>query len=257
MRRSCGGKALAIQHNRYSAKIRNASRGLTPSGPEGSDSGTIRAMPDNEDLSIRQLLIGQMANFVYIVGSKSTGEAAVIDPGWDAERILNAASTDGLRIKTILVTHSHFDHTNAARELSQRTAAPIYANRHEAPLLGRLGVDVIEVEDEAELDLGEQRLKCLHTPGHTPGSHCILVDRYLFTGDTLFVKAIGRSDLPGSSPEQLFESLSRLKGLPAETVVLPGHHYGDRPASTIGEECRTNPYLRSGSVQDFLRIMGR
>lgn len=224
-----------------------------PSGP----SATIPSMTnDSDDLIIRQLLVGQMANFVYIVGSRSTGDAAVIDPGWDAGRIADAAEAEGLTIKAIVVTHSHFDHTNAVQPLAERTGATVYANENEVPFLGRLGVDVTGVQDNQVVEVGAQRLSCLHTPGHTPGSHCILVDHYLFTGDTLFVKAIGRADLPGSSPRKLFESLGRLKGLPRETVVLPGHHYGDKPASTIGDETMSNPYLRIETVDDFLHVMG-
>jgi glyoxylase-like metal-dependent hydrolase (beta-lactamase superfamily II) len=210
----------------------------------------------NDDLTIRQLLIGQMANFVYIVGSRSAGVAAVIDPGWDAGRIIEAPKGDGLSIEAVIVTHSHFDHTNAVQAVAERTGARVYANEHEVPYLSRLGVGVTGVTDGEKVAVGQQELTCLHTPGHTPGSQCILVDRYLFTGDTLFVKAIGRADLPGSSPRRLFESLSRLKALPPETVVLPGHHYGDRPASTIADERQTNPYLRIDTVADFLRLMG-
>jgi hydroxyacylglutathione hydrolase len=214
-------------------------------------------MPQGEDLTIRQLLIGQMANLVYIVGSRSAGDAAVIDPGWDAQRIIDAAAGDGLTITKVLLTHSHFDHVNATSALVQRTGARVYANENELSLLRRADFEATGVLDGAEIYVGAHKLTCLHTPGHTPGSQCILVDGYLFTGDTLFVKAIGRSDLPGSSPTKLFESLSRLRSLPAETVVLPGHHYGDRPASTIGEECQTNVYLRIERVEDFMRIMGR
>ncbi len=208
------------------------------------------------DLVVKQMQIGQMANFVYLIGCRATGEATAVDPGWNAEAILRGAEAEGLRITSIFATHGHMDHVNALSALAERTGAAVYVNRAEMASIARQAPEATGLDDDAEVRVGQQTVRALHTPGHTPGSQCLLVGGRLLTGDTLFVGSIGRADLPGSSPAQLFDSLQRLKALPAETIVLPGHHYGDRQSSTIEHECRYNPYLRIPTLEAFLQIMG-
>ena len=209
-----------------------------------------------EDLTIMQMQIGPMANFVYVIGCAATGEAAVVDPGWDAAAILRGAAKAGFAIRTMIVTHSHMDHVNALAALRQEVEATVYVHSRELSAIQRIDAAAVAVEDGAEVALGDHKVVLLHTPGHTPGSQCLLVQGRVLTGDTLFNGSIGRSDLPGSSPTQLFESLNRLKALDPATVVLPGHNYGERRSSTIEHELRTNPFLRIPTLADFLRLQG-
>jgi glyoxylase-like metal-dependent hydrolase (beta-lactamase superfamily II) len=197
-----------------------------------------------------------MANFVYLIGCERTKEAAIVDPAWDAKGIADAAERAGYRITSVFATHSHFDHVNAAAELRELTGARLYANEHEAPLLEKTAQGWRGTKDEEVVRVGDVPVTCMHTPGHTPGSQCLLVEGRVLTGDTLFVDNIGRCDLPGSDPKALYESLMRLKSLPPDTVVLPGHHYGDKPSSTIEEQSQRNMYLRIPSAEAFLHVMG-
>jgi glyoxylase-like metal-dependent hydrolase (beta-lactamase superfamily II) len=207
--------------------------------------------------TVRQMPVGPMQNFVYLIGCERTKEAAVVDPAWDANAIARAAERAGYRITAIFATHSHFDHVNAVAPLQEMTGARLYANELELPDLARAGNDWHGVKHEEVVMVGDVTVKCLHTPGHTPGSQCLLVAGRLISGDTLFVGNIGRCDLPNSDPAKLYASLMRLKALPPETVLLPGHHYGEKPSSTIGEQAQRNMFLRMSSEEAFLHVLGR
>lgn len=201
---------------------------------------------------LKQLELGPMGNFTYILGDKEGGVCAVIDPGWDAKTIKAEAAGLGLRITHILLTHAHFDHAAAAAPLSSDTGATIYVHRAE---LGDVeGGKKQPFSDGDKINIGGLTLACMHTPGHTPGSTCFLVDNAVFTGDTLFVDAIGRTDLEGGDPEEMFHSLARLSQLPDSMITYTGHNYGREKTSTIGEQKKRNPYMRSRSVGDFLRM---
>ena len=205
---------------------------------------------------VRQMQVWPMQNFVYLIGCERTKEAAIVDPGWDAAAIEKAAERLGYRITAIFATHSHFDHVNAVASLQASTGAQPYGNENDLPDLARSGSDWRGVKDNEVVNVGEAAVTCLHTPGHTPGSQCLLVAGRVITGDTLFVGNIGRCDLPNSDPEALWHSLMRLKALPPETIVLPGHNYGEQPISTIGEQAQHNMYLRIPSAEAFLHVMG-
>lgn len=189
---------------------------------------------------IKTLALGPMDNFTYLVGDGAI--CAVIDPGWETDKIIKAATSEGWKIDAILLTHGHFDHAHETGSLAKKTHAKIYVHRDEEI---RVSKDVVveRTEDESLIRIGKIELKCIHTPGHTQGSQCFLVDNSLFTGDTLFVDACGRVDLPGSSPKQMEDSLKRISKLKPSIVIYPGHNYGDTPTSTIGEQLKTNPYL--------------
>src|SRR4029077_1441133 len=146
-------------------------------------------------------------------------------------------------------------------ELVAKLGIKTYINKHEAGFVGRVSdlspSDVVAVDAGDTVTIGKIPLTFLHTPGHTPGSQCFLVDGNLVSGDTLFIGACGRVDLPGGSAEDLYRSLNgTLKALPPETVLYPGHNYSARPTSSIGQEMRTNPYMRFERLADFLRVMG-
>ncbi len=192
------------------------------------------------DIFLRQLAVGPMQNFSYLVGAAAGQECVVVDPGWDAEKILASARSEGRRIAAILLTHGHFDHLGALKELSRAVPVPVISSQ---------GKD----QDAAFAGL---ELRFLHTPGHTPDSQCILAAGQLFTGDTLFLDCCGRTDLPGSSPAQMHQSLRRLAELPAPTMIWPGHDYGPKPSATLGEVLQFNPYLAAATLQDFLKLEG-
>jgi len=207
-------------------------------------------------LYLRQIELGPMQNFVYLVGSAETREIAVVDPGWEAEKIAAAAEADGMRITKVLITHTHFDHVKALPELLEKVRAKVYVHKAEAEFLKGLGSDLVKVEGGDEVRIGNISVRFLHTPGHTPGSQCFSLEDKLISGDTLFIGTCGRCDLPGGDPEQMYRSLSKLKELEDRTILYPGHNYADRPFSTLGEEKRSNYFLQVSSLKQFLRTMG-
>lgn len=218
---------------------------------------------------VRQLLLGPMANYVYLVGDPETRECAVVDAAWDLDAIVETAEAEGYRITHDLVTHFHPDHLGGdlmghriigAAELTARVPAKVVIHKAELPFVHRLtglsASDVTAVEGGDEIRIGSLPIRLLHTPGHTPGSQCFLVGGSVVSGDTLFIGSCGRVDLPGSSAEDMYRSLTGvLAALPDETLLLPGHAYADRPTSTIGEEKRTNVMLRFPALKDFLAVM--
>ncbi|MGD8258644.1 MAG: MBL fold metallo-hydrolase [Desulfobacterales bacterium] len=186
---------------------------------------------------IRQLEIGYMDNFCYIVGCEKTRKAMVIDPGPNVERIVSVAEKEDLEIVTIVNTHGHGDHTAGNAKLRALTGAEIIIHALDAD--GYPEADVL-IGDEEILRLGEITIDVIHTPGHTPGGICLHAQGNLFTGDTLFVGDSGRTDLPGGDRPTLGKSIRRLMELPDHTVIWPGHNYGPTPSSTIRWEKRNN-----------------
>lgn len=207
---------------------------------------------------IEQRQVGQMAVFAYLVGDEARGEAVVIDPAADTDGIIAAAEKRKVRITAIVNTHGHVDHTGGNAEMKKKTGAPLVIHEDDAEMLisapeamlRMFGAKASPPPDrtvkEGELIIaGSVTLRVIHTPGHSPGSMALHTDGYVFTGDTLFVEAVGRTDFPGGSAEVMFDSiLQKLCTLPDETVVLPGHNYGTSPTSTIGHEKQYNPFLR-------------
>lgn len=210
-------------------------------------------------MTVKQMQVGRMAVFAYLVGCDKKKEALVIDPAGDEDRILLEASKKGLRIKYIVNTHSHVDHILGNKRMKELTNAKIviheleaYALTHQSPyMLNMFGAEPSPAADETVRDgdlitVGDVSLEVIHTPGHSPGSICLHVDGLVFTGDTLFVGGVGRTDLEGGSWQVLVSSIrNKLFRLPDSTVVLPGHNYGDAPKSTIGIEKVRNPYVGS------------
>ena len=193
--------------------------------------------------SVKQLHVGPMQNLAYLVGDDEANVCAVIDPGWNAKLILSSAKEAGWKIEKILLTHGHFDHTGALKDIIEKTDASIYVHKEDAGEIDE-GLALSTPEDEDIIKLGNMEIRCIHTPGHTPGSQCFFVQGSLFTGDTLFVGAVGRVDLPGGSRLQMRVSFrEKIFTLPADTTVWPGHDYGPSPTSTIGHEQHTNPFI--------------
>lgn len=228
-----------------------------------------------DDLYFLQLRVGEMENLAYAIGSRSTREALLVDPAWSVDALLDRVAEDDMRVVGALVTHYHQDHVGGSifgmsieglDRLLARHPVPIHVQAHEAEGVRRVtGVsasDLVAHEGGDVLDLGQVRVRLLHTPGHTPGSQCFLVETAggpgrLVSGDTLFLNACGRVDLPGGDPEAMFRSLDGvLKKLPDETILFPGHLYSPEPSATMGEQKRTNPYLRAATVEQFLGFVG-
>jgi glyoxylase-like metal-dependent hydrolase (beta-lactamase superfamily II) len=190
---------------------------------------------------IRQLEIGMMDNFSYLIGCPQTRQALVIDPGSDVAAILAAAASEDLKIVTIVNTHAHGDHTAGNTALKRQTGARIMIHALDA---GGYPQADAHLADGDAIRVGLIRFKVIHTPGHTPGGICLYADGHLFTGDTLFVGDSGRTDLPGGDRPTLGASIRRLMELPEDTVVWPGHDYGPSPSSTLGWEKRHNVNAR-------------
>ena len=207
-------------------------------------------------LYLKQLELGLLQNFIYLIGSLETRECAVVDPGWDVKKILDTAAQDEMRITKVLVTHTHFDHINGVEEIVKATDAEVFVHKKEISQLPVSAGSVTEVEGGHEIPLGAVTLSLLHTPGHTPGSVCFRVADKLVAGDTLFIGGCGRCDLPGGDPELMYKSLSRLKMLDEQLQLYPGHNYAPEPSSSIGKEKARNPFLCAPDLEAFLRLTG-
>lgn len=193
-----------------------------------------------------QIPVGTMQNFVYLLMDTETREAIAIDSGWETVPIVNAARSKGMRVKFVVATHGHFDHVETIRELAAQLGAKVVAHERSS-----VKSDV-SVKDGDALKFGDLGVRVIYTPGHTLDSICLYDGAHLFTGDTLFVGAWGRTDLPGGSSKTLFSSLhERIMKLPPGTVVYPGHDYGDVPSRTLAEESRANPALRARDELEF------
>ena len=193
---------------------------------------------------IKQLRVGSMDVFSYILGCPKTREALVIDPGGEVERIAATARQEALKIKYILNTHHHWDHTVGNEALKKMTQARIVMHALEDDLLRGASRADIRLTDEKTFQVGEITFQLFHTPGHTRGGLCLYAEGQLFTGDTLFVGDSGRTDLAGGHRPTLGASIRRLMELPDETVIWPGHDYGPTPSSTIAWEKRHNVNAR-------------
>jgi hydroxyacylglutathione hydrolase len=193
-------------------------------------------------LFIKQIPIGPMMNYAYLVGMKDGREVVAIDTAWSAPEILEEAKNDGRKIVAVLLTHTHYDHCNAVEELAGKINLPVYVHEEEGGELPK-NLNIKNTREGTVVKEAGLDINCMHTPGHTPGSQCFLIDDVLFTGDTLFVDSCGRVDLPGSSSKDMEVSLKKLSNLPENIVVFPGHNYGVTPKSTIGEQKKSNPYL--------------
>lgn len=233
-------------------------------------------------LYFRQLLSGrdfarddpvarQMVNFAYAVGDRESGQALLIDPAYAVDALLGELDSDDMEVVGVLATHYHADHVGGSlggwqieglAALLERIQVPIHVQRAELPWVTRstgVGEEQFVAHESGDLVYaGAVPVELVHTPGHTPGSQCFLVDGRLVSGDTLFLQGCGRTDLPGSDPVAMYESLTtRLARVPDDTVIYPGHLYAPEPSATMGETRRTNMVFRPRSATEWLAIFGR
>jgi hydroxyacylglutathione hydrolase len=201
---------------------------------------------------IEQIPVGQMANFSYLITDDGEEkETAIIDPSWDLEKILEIIKKNGHHVKYIINTHSHFDHVLGNDQIVAITKCKVIQHQNSKEKHD------ISVNDGDELKIGRTLLKVLFTPGHSKDSICLIVDsKIIITGDTLFVGNCGRTDLPGSDPEEMYNSLfEKVLNLDDNLVVYPGHNYGNKPISTIGEEKKNNYVLVPRTKEQFIKLM--
>ena len=234
--------------------------------------------PDTDRFYFRQLLAGrdfasqdpvarQMVNFVYLIGDRESGEALVVDPAYAVAELIELAGQDGMRLVGALATHYHPDHVGGnmmgfsiqgVRELIALQGMKIHVQRAEAPWLERVtglsDSDLVQHESGDVVSVGSLSVQLIHTPGHTPGSQCFLVENRLVAGDTLFLNGCGRTDLPGGDPRELYFSLNqRLSKVPDDALLFPGHLYSKQPSASMGETRRENFVFKPKTEQEWLQ----
>ncbi len=203
-------------------------------------------------MKVHQIQVGNMQNFTYIVEDEETKESIIIDPSWDLVELELVIKKNDLKIKYIVNTHHHFDHTIGNEAMAESTKVPIIQHEN-----SELKHD-ISVKDGDFIEFGNSKLKVLHTPGHSKDSICLVGDGKIFSGDTLFVGNCGRIDLPGGSANELYHSLfDVLYSLDDNLVVYSGHNYGSSETSTIGIEKTTNPVMQKRTEEQFVQMMGQ
>jgi len=207
---------------------------------------------------VKQMQVSTMAVFAYLVGDQITGDALVIDPAADIKGIIAEAKKNNLKINYIVNTHGHVDHISGNTEMQKETGAKIIVHGDDAIMLTHTPAMILRmfgakasppadilVKDGDTISVGNVELKVIHTPGHSPGGISLYTPGYVFTGDTLFVEAVGRTDLPGGSWQTMYKAIKeKLFCLPDDTKVMPGHNYGRMPTSTIGHEKTCNPFVQ-------------
>jgi glyoxylase-like metal-dependent hydrolase (beta-lactamase superfamily II) len=212
-----------------------------------------------------------MMNFVYLIGDRATGEAVAVDPAYDPGGILDVLAADDMRLTGVLATHYHPDHVGGdmmgfsiggIAQLLEHVSVPIHVQADEVPWVQRTtGVaehDLVAHASGDRVQVGAIDIELVHTPGHTPGSQCFLVDGRLVAGDTLFLEGCGRTDLPGGDPAAMYHSLTeRLARVPDDTVLYPGHLYSSEPSATMAETRRFNYVFTPGSEAEWLAMFGR
>lgn len=212
----------------------------------------------------------QMVNNSYVIGDRASGSALLVDPAYAPLELCQLLEQDQLELTGIVLTHGHPDHAGGdlmgntiagAALLARETGVAVHVQHREAAVItGGAGVDVraiVEHDGDDELSLGETVVRLISTPGHTPGSQCVLVEDRLCTGDTMFLEGCGRTDLPGGDAAALHESLQRLITLiPDEVTVYPGHRYSAAPSGSLGDVRRANPTLFSSSLDAFVTRIG-
>ena len=202
---------------------------------------------------ITAMELGPMENFVYLITDLATRQAAVVDPAWDVPQVIKHAEQHNIQISDILLTHSHHDHINGVEEVLNRYDSQLHLLKEEADFWqAKLEKPTIHHGGD-NISLGESSIQVMHTPGHTPGSACYLLDGDIITGDTLFVFGCGRCDLQGGDPEVMFNTLKKMgSDLSSDTVIHPGHNYAEKNVSTVDEQLAGNPFLHFDRSNEFV-----
>ena len=233
-----------------------------------------------DQLYFRQLLSGrdfargdgiaeQMRNFAYLIGDRQTGDCVVVDPAYAAGDLVDTLEADGMHLSGVLVTHHHPDHVGGSMmgfelkglaELLDRVSVPVHVNSQEALFVSRItGIpmsDLTSHQHGDKVSVGDIDIELLHTPGHTPGSQCFLLDGRLIAGDTLFLEGCGRTDFPGGDSDEIFRSLQKLAHLSGDPTVFPGHWYSAERSASLSEVKRSNYVYRIADLEQWRTLMG-
>ena len=238
-------------------------------GPLETGGDGIRFHPEN--LIVDQILVGRFAIFCYLITDPKTKKALLLDPGAEPRKILDRVRSREARLRYIICSHTHPDHIGAVATIKTSTGAVVGVHELEASrirsLSKRLMVRLmggisppkadLALKNGDVLQLGSHSIQILHTPGHSPGGICLVSGEHLFTGDTLFVGGVGRTDLPGASGEELANSIrNKILSLPGAIRIWPGHHYGEVPSNLLSIERRTNPFLKMIDNNDSPNVRG-
>jgi glyoxylase-like metal-dependent hydrolase (beta-lactamase superfamily II) len=229
----------------------------------------FRQLLSGRDFAAGDVMAQQMRNFAYLMGDRETGDAVVVDPAYAAGDLLDVLEADGMHLSGVLVTHHHPDHVGGTMmgftlkglaELLERTEVPVHVNTHEALWVSRVtGIPMSGLtthEHGDKVAIGDIEIELLHTPGHTPGSQCFLLDGRLVAGDTLFLDGCGRTDFPGGNVDDMFRSLQQLAGLSGDPTVFPGHWYSIEPSAALSEVKRSNYVYRASDLDQWRTLMG-
>ncbi len=230
----------------------------------------FRQLLSGRDFAVSDHLANQMVNFVYLVGDKQTRECVIVDPAYAVKDLLQIVAEDDMKLTGVLATHYHPDHVGGSMmgmniegvaALLELQPVPIHVNVNEASWVTRTtGIsdnDLVKHSGGDKLCVGDIEITFVHTPGHTPGSQCFLVEQRLVAGDTLFLEGCGRTDLPGSDPGEMYFSLQTLAKMPTDTLVCPGHQYSAMPSGHLGEVVATNHVFKPQTQQQWLEWFGR
>lgn len=234
-----------------------------------SDRLYFRQLLAGRDYAVGDQIATQMRNFSYLIGDAETREALLVDPAYAVGDLLDVLEADGMRLTGVLATHHHPDHVGGQMmgfslpglaELLARQQVPVHVQRTESEwvrkVTGLSDTDLVAHDHDDEVRVGEIPLRLLHTPGHTPGSQCFLLDGKLVSGDTLFLDGCGRTDFPGGDSAAMYQSLQWLSGLKGNPVVYPGHQYSADPSSPLDSVRDNNFVFRAQSLQQWQSIMG-
>lgn len=229
----------------------------------------FRQLLSGRDFARGDMMAQQMRNFAYLIGDRKTKDAVVVDPAYAAQDLVDTLEQDDMRLSGVLVTHHHPDHVGGSMmgfqlkglaELLEHTEVPVHVNSHEALWVSRVtGIplkDLTTHEHGDKVAIGDVEIELLHTPGHTPGSQCFLLDGRLVAGDTLFLEGCGRTDFPGGDIDAMYRSLHQLAQLPGDPTVFPGHWYSQEPSAQLSEVRRTNYVFRPTSLEQWRMLMG-
>jgi len=229
----------------------------------------FRQLLAGRDFAAGDMIATQMRNFSYLIGDRETKQCVIVDPAYAANDLVDTLEADGMSLAGVLVTHHHPDHVGGSMmgftlkgvaELLERQSTPIHVNTHEAEWVSRItGIartDLTAHEHGDRLSVGAISIELLHTPGHTPGSQCFLLDGRLVAGDTLFLEGCGRTDFPGGNVDDMYRSLQQLAALSGNPVVYPGHWYSADTSAPLDVVKRSNYVYRASSLEQWRTVMG-
>ncbi|MDV3127690.1 MBL fold metallo-hydrolase [Mycobacterium sp. 21AC1] len=237
--------------------------------PTPQDRLYFKQLLAGRDFAADDMIAQQMRNFAYLIGDRETGDAVIVDPAYAADDLVDVLEADDMHLSGALVTHHHPDHVGGSMmgynfkglaELLERTPVPVHVNTNEAEWVSRItGISVNDLtrhEHGDKVDVGAIEIELLHTPGHTPGSQCFLLDGRLVAGDTLFLEGCGRTDFPGGDVDAMFRSLQALAKLSGDPMVFPGHWYSAEPSAPLAEVTRSNYVYRASNLEQWRMLMG-